>query len=534
MIKILIKNRLRSLFGTMVNKSRDGSAVKGGQGRIALVILLYIFLIGSFAFMSTTMAIALGSVLIPIGAEWLYFAVFIIATLSVIFILSIFETKSELFECKDNDLLLSMPIKPRDIVASRVSVVLIYNYLEELVIMLPCIIVYGVLSHDPVGVLGALIVSIFIPLLATALASVCGYGVAMISKLFKKKTAISVILYLLFFGAYMLGYEALIEGFDSFIADTESSGTVANIPFLYYIGAAALFEPLSITLTVLISLTAAFVCYFFVSKSYIKIVTSNYTPHATYKDRTHRTHSPLFSLVQKEISHFFSSAIYILNGGIGYIFMVAIGVFLVVKSNELTAVAEELFRDVSEPVAVLLPILVCAVIFMSSFGVISAATLSLEGKRLWIIKTMPIDSRTLLLSKALPQLVISFLPTLITSLLLIIACKAGIEYWLFIIIIPQLANAFFALFGTVINTAFPKFEFQNEAEVIKQSLSSFIVMMSNMLISLILIGLTFLLCITVHSLVAFSLLLVLFLLLSVAMYFVLTRISTKRYDKFDV
>ena len=131
MIKILIKNRLRSLLGTMVNKSRDGSAVKGGRGRIVLVIILYLFLAGSFAFMSTSVAMVLGTVLIPIGAAWLYFAIFIIAALSVIFILGIFETKAELFECKDNDLLLSMPIKPRDIVASRVCVVLIYNYLEE-------------------------------------------------------------------------------------------------------------------------------------------------------------------------------------------------------------------------------------------------------------------------------------------------------------------------------------------------------------------------------------------------------------------
>ena len=533
MIKILIKNRLRSLLGTMVNKSRDGSAVKGGRGRIALVIILYLFLAGSFAFMSTSVAMVLGAVLIPIGAAWLYFAIFIIAALSVIFILGIFETKAELFECKDNDLLLSMPIKPRDIVASRVSVVLIYNYAEELIIMLPCIIVYGVLSRDPVGIIGALTVSLFIPLLATALASVCGYGVAMISKLFKRKTAISVILYLIFFGAYMLGYDALLDGFDSFIADMESTGTAPDIPFLYYIGAVALLDPLSIALTVAVSVTAALLCYLFVSKSYIRIVTSSYTPHTTYKERAHKTHSPLYSLVQKEIARFFSSAIYILNGGLGYIFAIALGVLALVRSGDLAVIAGELFSGSSDPIAAILPLLVCVIILTGSLGIISAASLSLEGKRLWIVKSMPIDARTLLLGKTLPQFIISSVPMLIASVLLIIATGAAFEYWFLVIAAPQLANLFFSFFGTVINTAFPKFDFQNEAEVIKQSLSTFVVMMSNMLISILITGAAFVLGMLMHPLLVLFLVLLFFFTLSVIMYIVLTRVSTKRYNRFD-
>ena len=128
MIKILVKNRLSALFGTAVSKGRDG-AVKAGKGRILLFSLLYLLLISLFAGMSVIGAVTLGFVLIPIGASWLYFAIFFLVSFTLIFVLSIFETKSELFECKDNDLLLSMPIKPRDIVASRVLVVLIYNYI---------------------------------------------------------------------------------------------------------------------------------------------------------------------------------------------------------------------------------------------------------------------------------------------------------------------------------------------------------------------------------------------------------------------
>jgi hypothetical protein len=47
----------------------------------------------------------------------------------VFFIISIFTAQAELFEAKDNDLLLSMPIKPRTILLSRIGIMIQYDYL---------------------------------------------------------------------------------------------------------------------------------------------------------------------------------------------------------------------------------------------------------------------------------------------------------------------------------------------------------------------------------------------------------------------
>ncbi len=533
MINILVKNRLKALLGSMVSKGRDGSAVKAGKGRIVLVVLLYLFVFLSFAGISTSLAVIMGAVLIPIGASWLYFAIFIIAALSIIFVFSIFETKSELFECKDNDLLLSMPIRPRDIVASRVAVVLVYNYIEALIIMLPCIIVYAVFAKEPIGVIGAILVSLLIPLLATALSSVCGYGVAVLSKLFKKKTLINVVIYLAFFAAYMVGYEFLFDGFEKFLTDAENAGTVAYIPALYYIGASALLEPLSFAIVAIVSFAAAAVSYYVISKSYIRIVTSEYTPKKTYKEKEASSRSQLSALVHKELSSFFSSATYILNGGLGYLFAVALGVLLLVKSELVGVVAAELFLESADPVSNLIPILISALILISSIGVISASSLSLEGKRLWIVKTMPIDARTLLLSKSLPQFIIATPPMLIASVLLIISTKATFANSIFIVLIPLLANAFFALFGTVMNVALPKFDFRNDAEVIKQSLAVFIVMMAGMFISFLALGVAFVLTIVAHPLLSSVALALLFLALAILMYFILTRVSVRVYEKLD-
>jgi ABC-2 type transport system permease protein len=393
--------------------------------------------------------------------------------------------------------------------------------------------VYAVLAKEPIGVIGAFLVSLLIPLLATALSSVCGYGVAVISKLFKKKTFVNVVLYLVFFAAYMVSYELVLDGFDKFLTDAENAGTVAYIPALYYIGAAALLEPLSFAIVAILSLAAAAVSYYVISKSYIRIVTSEYTPKVTYKEREARSRSQLSALIHKELSYFFSSTTYILNGGIGYLFAVALGVLFLVNSDLIGVFATVLFSESADPTSNMIPILISALVFISSIGVISASSLSLEGKSLWIVKTMPIDARTLLLSKMLPQFIISAPPLTVASVLLIISTKANFAYSIFIIIIPLLANMFFALLGTVINTALPKFDFRNEAEVIKQSLSVFIVMMAGMFVSFLSFGAAFLLTTVSHPLLSTGALALLFSALTILMYLILTRVSTKAYEKLD-
>ena len=139
MVKLLVKNRLAGLFGSMFSRGKKGSVKKASVGRKILFSLLYAYVAIVFIGLAVSMAIGLGLLMIPNGAPRLYFSAFIMATLTITFVLSIFETKSELFECRDNELLLSMPIRPRDIVLSRVLVVLIYNYLTEAIVMIPAI-----------------------------------------------------------------------------------------------------------------------------------------------------------------------------------------------------------------------------------------------------------------------------------------------------------------------------------------------------------------------------------------------------------
>ena len=533
MIKKLIKIQFATTFGSLSAKSRGGKVKKASILKILGITLVLLYVVGIFAFIITEAAITMGKALIPSGLSWLYFAVFTLLSLSVIFIFGIFETKSVLFECKDNELLLSMPIKPGDIVASRVFTVLVYSYIEQLLIMTPVIVVYGVMSGDAVGVFGSILLSLFIPIIATSLATGVGYLIALLAKKIGKNSFFVVGLAILFMLAYFWVYNVVLENFESFIAGLEGVGA-SKPPILFYIGAASLFHAVSTPVIIAIALAAAFITYFIVAKSYIRIVSDNYTARrSVYRKSDYSSKSALSALVSKELKAYFSSANYMLNCTLGVLLEVILAVVAIIKRDDLLNVAAVISTElgVSSPENLLAPIMLAAVISLSVINTVSACALSLEGKRFWIMKSMPISDRDALLSKMLPHVILTLLSTLICSVAFIIASSAPIEQWVFFIIAPFMANAFMAIFGVIMNVLFPKFEYTNEAQAIKQSMSMFVTVMTGMLVaSVALIGSLFLLSIWSPILVS-AFLFGVFFLLSAVMYFILMGPVRKKYRR---
>jgi ABC-2 type transport system permease protein len=535
MIKLLIKNRLLSLVSSVFSRKRKGGVEKPSIGKIVGFSILYLYVIGVFCVFSAMMAISVGSVMIPMGASWLYFAIFMLASLTVLFILSIFETKTELFDCKDNDLLLSMPIKPRDIVASRISVVMLYNYAEEAVIMLPCIIVYAVFSRDVIGVFGAILVSLFIPLIATTLASGVGFIVAYIAKRTSKNTFVTVAISVVFLILYFWGYDYLMNSMEAALNAFDGIEP-EELPLLYAIGSAALLNPISLPAFAVLSIALAAVAYYLILRNYIKLATDNRgAKHAVYKGEIIKARSSFAALICKELRRFFTSSVYILNCGIGIVMQVVLAVVALVNASTIKEVVIGLFADGAEVNygEIAAPVMIMAIVLISTTCMISACSLSLEGNNLWILKTMPVNSSELLLAKALAQVIITTPTTVISSVIMIIASSADVKFWPLFILLPLAANVFFSLFGIIINVAFPKFDFENEAQPIKQSLSSFVVMMSQMIIGMALTIVSAVSVIFNFGFLYTVLVFAAFVALSIGAYFMLVGPCKRRYESFE-
>ncbi len=490
MIKLLVKNRLRGFIAGSL-RSKEGKS--GGKARPAFFAVVFAVLFLCFISLTLTFAIPIAKALVPNGFSWLYFAIFLLAEFSILFIFSIFETKSELFDCKDNDLLLSMPIKGSELLLSRIIVVLAINCALESFFMIPAAAVYASVSGDALGTVGFILMSLLIPPLATALSSGVGLLVALVMKKIKNTTFVTMLASISFLVLYFWGYNALVSGMDKLFIDFDPSKITGNLAVLEFIGGAALLKPLNTVIFVLASLFVSLVAYYLISLKYINILgIEKGNKRVKYKAKSAKNTGALFALTRKELSKFFSSALYMLNAGLGLVFIPILAIALIFYRDTAQHLAETLLPmyKLSELAGALgAPVIIMAL----SMITVSASALSLEGKSFYILKSLPISPRTALASKILPEIILCSAPTFVASLIIGIAFKIPFIYWIFLLLTPPLAYVAFSALGLIFNVLLPNFDFQNEAQPIKQSLAVTFAMFSRMLIVLLELGLSILL-----------------------------------------
>ena len=103
--------------------------------------------------------------------------------------------------------------------------------------------------------------------------------------------------------------------------------------------------------------------------------------------------------------------------------------------------------------------------FLISTNFMGACSISLEGKNIWITKSLPVDTNDILLSKAVFHAMLTIIPALITSLIVCVILKINPIILLAIL----LAGIFYSLMNVTLNVLMPSLHWTNEISVIKQS-----------------------------------------------------------------
>ncbi len=528
---------MRAVFGAMTGRDKNGAYKKPGALKIVLITLLYVYLFAAFTFASVCIAMAIGTLFIISGEPEIYFAMINILAFSLIFLFSIFETKSELFDCKDNNLLLSMPIPSGSIVIARILVVLIYNLITEAIIVIPAAIVYLALSGgELLGFFGLLITGLFISLAATALSAAVGYLVAMIAKKMKNKTFITLLFSLLFMGAYFVGYSALL-GVEGDGTEVDIAAIAAKLAFLKPIGAASMLSPLPIIILIVICGGISYAAYRIISNHYIGIVTQDHSLKRTeYKAAKMKHASPIVALTKKELYKIVSSATYMLNAAIGVVIEIGVAILAAVKIDGLKQLLAELSAELGMASAdsAVAAVLAAGTLLMASTVILSASSVSLEGKNLWILKSMPANARSILSAKALAHIIVAVPPAVIAVLIIGIAISLSPLYILLTALCAVVVNVFCAFLGVILNTCFPKFVYENEAQPIKQSLSSFLAMFILMIAGMIFLFGGFFMALMSLGLLFTVLFSVFFTGLAIGSYFIMAYPCAKRFEGFSV
>jgi ABC-2 type transport system permease protein len=106
--------------------------------------------------------------------------------------------------------------------------------------------------------------------------------------------------------------------------------------------------------------------------------------------------------------------------------------------------------------------------WMVSMGVTTSSAISMEGKSLWIIKSLPVSARDWLAAKIKVTLLLAIPSILIASTLVVIGLKPGIVDAIWMYLVPLAYTFAFSVFGLWLNIRMPRLDWQSEAEAIKQ------------------------------------------------------------------
>jgi ABC-2 type transport system permease protein len=477
MLRSLVKIRLAMIFGAAVRISKGKK--KRGPLTKALIALLALYVVGAFMLQFGMLFSGFCAPMHSAGYDMLYFALAGVIAFALIIIGSVFMTHSQLFEARDNELLLSMPIPPAVILTSRMLTLLAMDYLIEALVLIPAAVVYGITAAFSVsGIIIFAAASLLLPFPALALSCLVGWLIAVISRKFRAKslivTSLSVISLLLYFYFYIK-----INGYISYLVANGSAVTEAIhkafLPAYLYGMAISHGDMASLMQFFLFAAVPFLAVCLALSRAFIQIATNRTgIAKAGYRRRPLRVRGARSALVRKELRHFFSNPMYILNGAMGVLFTFILPIGILVKRDLFAVVIAEipgLDRHIG-------PVIVLVLCGLTSTSIISAPSISLEGKNLWIAQSLPVDGSDVLLAKAYAHMIICMPAILFAAAVLDIMLAISPAMKAFVFIAPLLLTMAEALYGVAINLRFPRFDWISETEAIKQGASTLIAIFS--------------------------------------------------------
>ena len=476
----LSKVQLKSLFGinevlhTKDKKKKQSFALLSVA--YVLVILMAISYVGGLAY--GYHYLGLGDI-VPM---YLY------TILSILMlVLSFFKAGSVLFSMKSYDIMVSLPVTKSAILISRFVTMYVTNLLFSLIVMIPGLAVHIWFAKPGISFyIISLMAVLFAPLLPLTISSILGALIKGISSRMKNKTLVETFLtvglvVVIMVGSFRMGPKTEnldMEALKELIGTLTSA--LGNIfpPALWYHQA---LQGSILHFALLLGIPALIFTLFvwILSKRFTEICTglnATYAKH-NYKLGELKAEHVLLSLFKKEMKLYFSSSLYVTNSGIGYILAVLLaGAIAVMGVDSLAEFMEmPMFLPLIHKV---LPFVLAMPLCMMST---SACTVSMEGKTFWQLQVLPVKAKDIYNAKLLWNLAVAAPFYLISVVLMLIGAKPALSDALHYFLIPLVLLAYCIVLGLACNLWFPKLNWDNEAQVVKQGAAVLVSMLGGVI-----------------------------------------------------
>lgn len=453
------------------------------------ILILVLFLIIS-AFLFFSMYQMYYSILLFSNPETMIEAVLTITILMAVTLTLITSTTQmiQIFaRSNDFDLLMSLPVKPREIIIAKILTILATNYFSiVLFVFAPAFsaIVFNI-AMPSIFYLNYLLIVIFFPLFITGILGILFYYIKMIFRNFRYKNLLVILSSITFFVLYMLFFNI---GMDNENMDKLLDTIISNLKYIYYPGSFAVnaltgdFKSLIIFIGLNLLVFAVFIYSF--NRNYVKLNNINVSvkKHKNTEIKDSKRTNNTIELFKIEVKRYFGLSSYVLNTIIGKIMII---IFIIIFYSSINKEVEGINIPSELPVMLLMGVITFGITLTST----TSSAISLEGKKFWNVKSLPISHNSVFKSKILLEALIGTIFGLIGVILGFILFKINIITILLISILTVLLAIHNGVLGLIINLLFPKMEWDLPIRAIKQSMSVFVSMLASFAITIILIAL---------------------------------------------
>lgn len=475
---LLLKISFLNTIG--INKLRESSKGENIK-KISIGILILFSIIVLMGSMFSLM-LDLADMLKKVNQMELLLVIGFLGTVIFNLVNSIYKAPSYLYQARDYEMLSSLPIKDSTIFASKLILLISSNYLYSAFIMIIPSLVYFIKgNYSFIYIINLLIMFITTPFIPIIISSIITYLIGRLSYNSRYKNSILIIgsilatLVIILISYNMDNFlEVIIKNSSSIIEISKK----IYVPAYYFIDGLKNNNLLSVLIFSFLSTTPFIIFILIFSKGFRKInskMTEGYKVN-DYKVKGLKSSKPIKALLNKELKRYFSSYIYVLNTSFGLVLLgvLAVGIIILGKDKIATIINLSSYTSMFN---VQITMIIMFFIFMSCT---TSSSISLEGKNLWILKSLPIDELDIFKSKLGINILLVLPIALISFLLISIKLKFSIFYIIIMSILIIVSSFFIALYGLFINLLYPKLDYINEVEVVKRGLSSTISIFSSL------------------------------------------------------
>lgn len=487
--KVLIKNSFQ--------KYNENNKNKSIVGKVILYIILGAYLMGIFAFLSYGLITTLKQV----NQETMFIGIFFLGLALLTIIQSIISATNIFYFSKDIEYILPLPLKPKEILISKLNVILITEYIMEIIFAITPITLYGIITGQ--GVLFyiiSLLVLLVFPIIPILIATFIIMIIMSFSKGAKNKDRFRLIapligIILAVIMSFSLSGTSNYSEDDLLNALKQANSMVEmvsdNLPIIKP-AINAIVNSSFIEFLELLIITAILYILFILlgNKIYFRGVVGNLSSGTKkgkkIKLKDIKANTVRKSYVLKEFKTLLKNPIFFIQCVLPSVLMpvIFLGIFIVsLNSNNSQETLNEfksvLGNYIETPIG--LAVIISVTEFLTSMLYIAPTAISRDGQNAIFMKYIPISYYKQLIYKGIPNIFFGTITSIMVMAFIYILAKPSILFLATIFVINLILLILQTLLMELVDLRKPKLEWTTEYAVVKQNLNLFWPVVLNLL-----------------------------------------------------